>query len=116
MVVVPKGFDRDRIPGLLEKKKRWLEQASERIETQRKFFEPEPPRALPERIALRGIREEWGLDYRATESPHVTAVERRGNRLLVFGDTDNIETCKAALRRWLNRKSGASQAVALEIG
>lgn len=105
VVVVPKGFDHSRILGLLEKKKRWLEQASERIETQRKFFEPEPPGALPERLALRGIGEEWAVDYRTTESPQVTAVERPGNRLLVFGDTDNTEACKAALRRWLNRKT-----------
>ncbi len=104
VVIVPKGFDHGRIPGLLEKKKRWLEQASERIETQRKFFEPEPPGALPERLSLRGIGEEWAVDYRPTQSPHVTAVERPGNRLLVFGDTDNTEACKAALRRWLNRK------------
>jgi predicted metal-dependent hydrolase len=105
VVVVPKGFDHGRIPGLLEKKKRWLEKASERIETQRKFFELEPPGALPVRLALRGVGEEWAVDYRPTESSHVTAVERPGNRLLVFGDTDNIEACKAALRRWLNRKT-----------
>ncbi len=105
VVVVPKGFDHGRIPGLLEKKRRWLEQASKRIETQRKFFEPEPPGALPERLALRGIGEEWAIDYRPTESPHVTAVERAGNRLLIFGDTDSTEACKAALRRWLSRKT-----------
>ena len=105
VIIVPKGFNRGRIPDLLKKNKKWLEQASERIEAQRKFFEPEPPGALPERISLRGIGEEWAIDYRATESPSVTAVERLGNRLLVFGDTDNIEACKAALRRWLNRKT-----------
>lgn len=105
VVVVPKGFNHGRIPGLLEKKKRWLEQASERIETQRKFFEPEPPGTLPERLSLRGIGEEWAICYRPTESLHVTAVERPGNRILVFGDTDNVEACKAALRRWLNRKT-----------
>jgi len=105
VVIVPQGFDHDRIPGLLEKKKRWIEQAFERIDTQRKFFEPEPSGTLPERLALRGIGEEWAVDYRATESPYVTAAERPGNRLLVFGDTDNTEACKAALRRWLNRKT-----------
>ena len=96
VVVVPKGFDHNRIPGLLEKKTRWLEKASERIETQRKFFEPEPPGSLPERLALRGIGEEWAVDYRPTESPHVATIERPSNRL--FGDIDNIEACKAALR------------------
>lgn len=105
VVVVPRGFDRDRIPRLVDKKKRWLEKAKERIETQRKFFEPEPPGLLPERLSLRSIGEEWAIDYRATEQRCVTAVERPGRRLLVFGDTDNIDACKNALRRWLNRKT-----------
>jgi len=104
-VVIPTGFDRDRIPGLLEKKKRWLEKATERIETQRKFFEPEPPGLLPERLSLRSIGEEWSVDYRPTQQECVSAVERPGRRLLVFGDTDNIDACKDALRRWLNRKT-----------
>ncbi|TAK28844.1 MAG: M48 family peptidase [Chloroflexota bacterium] len=105
VVIVPKGFDHDRIPGLLKEKKRWLEQAHERIETQRKFFEPEPPGALPERLSLRGIGEEWAVDYRSTDGQHVVAVERRENRLLIYGDTDNIKACKEALLRWLNRKT-----------
>lgn len=105
VVVVPKGFDRERIPGILRSKNQWLERAQEKIETQRKFFEPEPPGKVPERMMLRGIGEEWSVDYRPTESPRVTAVERDGHRLLVYGDTDNPAACKAALRRWLNRKA-----------
>jgi hypothetical protein len=104
VVVVPRGFDRDRIPGILEKKKQWLERAQEKIHTQQKFFEPEPPGKIPERLSLRGIGEEYAVDYRPTESTRVTAVERSGRRLLVHGDTDNPTACKAALRRWLNRK------------
>jgi len=107
VVVVPTGFDHGRIPGILKKKERWLESAWERIDIQRKFFEPEPPGTVPERLMLRGIGEEWAVDYRETESPHVAAVERMGNRLLVFGGTHNDEACKAALRRWLNRKTHA---------
>jgi len=105
VVVVPKGFDRERIPGILRSKKNWLERAQERIETQRKFFEPEPPGKVPERMMLRGIGEEWSVDYRPTDSERVVAVERPGNRILVYGDTDNPSACKAALRRWLNRKA-----------
>jgi len=105
VVVVPKGFDQGRIPGLLEKKKQWLEQASARIDVQRKFFEPEPPNKLPERLALRGIGEEWAVQYRPTKSKYVTAVERLGSRLLIFGCIDDIEACKSAIRRWMNRKT-----------
>ena len=105
VVVVPKGFDRDRIPGLIERKKAWLEKANERIEIQRKFFEPEPSGSLPERLNLSGIGEKWAVEYRASSSPSVTAADRPNNRILIFGDTPNGESCKAALRRWLNRKT-----------
>ena len=104
VVVVPRGFDRSRIPGILEQKKRWLEKAREKINEQRQFVEPGPSECLPARLSLQGIGEEWTVDYRQTESPHVTAVEGPGNRLLVSGDAGSTEACKAALGRWLNRK------------
>jgi len=104
VVVVPQGFDQSRIPGLLQRKKDWLEKATEKIDQQRKFLEPKPNGALPERITLRAVGEEWAIEYRLTGSPKVTAVERPGRRLLVYGDLDNIEACKNALKRWLNRK------------
>jgi len=105
VVVVPKGFDHGRIPSLLQKKKRWLENTSKRIEEQRKLLESERPGMLPGRLALQGIGEEWTIEYRPRKSSRVTVVERPGYPLLVSGDTANIEICRAALRRWLNRKA-----------
>ena len=103
VIVVPKGFDHGRIPSLLQKKKRWLENTSERIEEQRKFSESEPPGALPERLTLQGIGEQWTIAYRPGKSSRATVVERPGYHLLVSGNMDNIEACRAALRRWLKR-------------
>lgn len=105
VVVVPKGFDRDRIPGLLRAKKHWLDRATEKVEQQRKFFEPEPPGRVPARITLRAIGEEWSVYYRPTDDRRVAAVERSDRRLLVYGDTDNGAACKGALKRWLGRKT-----------
>jgi predicted metal-dependent hydrolase len=104
-VVVPRNFDQCRIPELLERKKHWLEKATIKAEEQRKFFTPPPPGNVPERITLRAIGQEWTVDYRLTEVPWVAAVERQSNRLLVYGDTDDAAKCKAALRRWLSRKT-----------
>lgn len=105
VVTVPKGFDQSRIPEILRRKREWLAKAGERLEKQRKFLSPEPSGQVPERIALRIIGEEWAVDYRTTDSETVSAVERPSNRLLVFGDTDNPQSCKNALRRWLARKT-----------
>ncbi|MCI0617957.1 M48 family metallopeptidase, partial [bacterium] len=71
----------------------------------RKFFVPEPPGKVPERIVLRAIGQEWGVDYRPTAAPWVAAVEREGNRLLIYGDIEDATKCKQALGRWLSRKA-----------
>jgi predicted metal-dependent hydrolase len=105
IVIVPKGFDQSRIPGILHRKRDWLSKVDERFEEQKKFLSPEPPGKVPERIHLRVIGEEWAIGYRATEAATVSAVERSPNRLLVYGDTDNTPACKDALRRWLARKT-----------
>jgi len=104
-VVVPKGFDEARIPGILDKKRDWLRKVTQRFEEQRKFLSPEPPGQLPERISLRVIGEEWAIDYRTTAAEHVSGVERPGHRLLVLGDIDSTNAVKAALQRWLSRKA-----------
>lgn len=105
VVVVPRRFDVRRIPGLLQTRRAWLERAAGRVEKEREARESEPPVTLPGRITLPAIGEEWTLDYRTTDSPRVVAVERAGNRLLLFGDTGDVESCRTALGRWLNRKT-----------
>jgi predicted metal-dependent hydrolase len=104
-VVIPRGFDEERIPELLERKRDWIRKTQERLDEQRKFFVPEPPGKPPERAVLRLIGEEWYIDYRMTDSEKVTAVERSASRLLVYGDIDNTQATKNALLRWLNRKT-----------
>jgi len=105
VVVVPRRFDLRRIPGLLQNRRAWLERAAGRVEEERKVHGSEPSVTLPGRISLPGIGEEWTVDYTATDSPRVVAVERAGNRLVLFGDTGKLEACRIALGRWLNRKA-----------
>jgi predicted metal-dependent hydrolase len=105
VVVVPSRFDIRRIPDLLQARRAWLERAAGRVEEERKARESKPLVTLPGCIALPGTGEEWTLDYRATGSARVVALERAGNRLLLLGDTGKVESCRAALGRWLNRKA-----------
>lgn len=98
VVVVPKDFDHKRIPALLEKKRNWIEKVSRQYAVQRRLAPQDP---MPGRIDLRGIAEEWLVDYRADISKRV--LERPGNRLCV--PDGDIEGIQAALRRWLRRKA-----------
>ena len=105
VVVIPNGFDEARIPSLVEGKREWIRRTEERLRDQMKFLVPQPPGLPPERISLRAIGQDWSVTYRHTEATEVTAVERRGQQLLVYGDIEETGRVVDALRRWLARKT-----------
>ncbi|MGH2656814.1 MAG: M48 family metallopeptidase [Actinomycetota bacterium] len=105
VVVIPDGFDEARIPTVVEAKREWIRRSEERLREQAKFLAPSPPAALPERISLRAIGQEWSITYRQTDGSGVTGVERGGQQLLVYGDIENEAAVVEALRRWLSRKA-----------
>jgi len=107
VVVVPAGFDRRRIPAIVEQKRGWIEKTRARIELERLTRAPAGALSLPQRIALAAIDEEWAVEYQATPAPWVAAAERAGRRLLVYGDTGDAAACAGALKRWLQRKARA---------
>ena len=106
IIVTPKNFDKSRIQKIIENKKQWIWKTIARLENNKKFFTQEPSGKPPEKIFLRAIGEEWSIEYRPSDAPWVAAVERNGNQLLVYGDVDNFNSCKRAIKRWLNRKTG----------
>lgn len=113
VVVVPAGFDRRRIPAIVEQKRVWIEKTWARIELARGTPGPTgqldklADLSLPQHIALAAIGEDWSVEYQATAAPWVAAAERPGRRLLVYGDTRDATACAGALKRWLQRKARA---------
>lgn len=105
VVVVPRGFDQRLLPALLAQKQRWLERAWERLQAGHGQVEPAARGKLPATLSLRALGEEWTVEYRGTGSPHVSAQERPGHKLLLSGHTTDRHACIAALRRWLSRKA-----------
>lgn len=112
-VVIPHGFDRRRIPGILESKRRWIKRASGLVEERRRRMEDDPPK-LPERVTLPAIGEEWTVEYRPAQGgnagdPKASAAARvretSGKRLLVAGDPEDFTGCRDALCRWLSRRA-----------
>lgn len=105
VVVIPKGFDRRRIPTILAKRRPWLEKHIERIRVLQKLTMAAGKDILPEVIDLTAVGERWGVEYRETPEPHVGAYERDQNRLLIRGNVQDRAACRAASRRWLSRKA-----------
>jgi len=119
VVVVPNGFDRAQIPGILVEKKRWLNRAMTEVDRRREVMEPADE--LPERIALRAIGEDWTVERQECEASSVRTTEHVDNRLLVRGVIDTPDVWRPALRRWVVGKAKQSlvpwlEAVAEERG
>lgn len=104
-VVIPKGYDEKKIPGLLERKKHWVRAALGRAEANRKFFEPEPVWRLPMQIKLPAIGAVWHVSSKQTDANWVAVREIRPEQLLIFGAIDDQVACQAALARWLMRQA-----------
>jgi predicted metal-dependent hydrolase len=102
-VIIPEGFDESKISSILLRKRAWIDGALERFAEQREFSVERPIGPLPKQISLLAIGQEWTLTYRPTQSSTVTAVERPGRELLVFGNVGDESATRAALKRWLSR-------------
>ncbi len=104
-VVVPRGYDAEKVPGLLERKRHWIHTALERANAHRKFFEPEPTWRVPLQISLPALGKTWHVTARQTAASSVTVREVGEERLLVFGAVENERRCRDALTRWLMRQT-----------
>jgi len=103
-VIVPRGFDLQRIPALLSRKKHWIETAQRRLQEQRKFFEPKPPGELPDHVVLRALGETWRVEYREAQTPWAAVYRQSQDRVVIRGNVENVAACQDALRRWLARR------------
>jgi predicted metal-dependent hydrolase len=104
-VIIPRGYDAEKVPSILQRKKSWIHSALERAEAQRKFFEPEPAWKLPSQITLAAIGKTWHVAAKPTRRPSVVVRELSENSLLVLGAVDDERNCRDALTRWLMRKT-----------
>lgn len=104
-VIVPKGFDRNRIPDILQSKQRWIERVIRRMATQQALVGSDVVADRPQQIALQAIAEHWRVDYQPTNSKAITVKEQAGLRLKLQGPTDDLELCKLALQHWVMQKA-----------
>lgn len=113
VVVVPPRFDLARVPAIVRANAKWIVRATERV-----GCTPVPraalPRALPARIVLPAVGEEWSVCYVATEAAVVRVTETAatgkgaevdGGTLTLRGAVEDDAACRAALQRWLVRRA-----------
>jgi hypothetical protein len=95
VVTIPRGFDRSRIPQMLEQKRDWIEHVLRRFP-----MKPEPYRP-PERIVLPAVGEEWTVEYEDGNPRHVELVKSGALMLHVSGAITRPDVVRRMLERWL---------------
>jgi len=99
VVVIPKGFDRRRIPRMLAEHRDWIERAIRQIEAEREALQSNGRR--PEAIELPAIGQSWRLEWQAAPGARVRIAEPDPRTLRLSGATDNPIAWGKSLRGWL---------------
>lgn len=110
-IVVPKGFDKRRIPEILKKRQDWIAKTTQRIAAERQSLSPgtaeiSPEKLLPQQLRLRSLLEEWRIEYQQTEG-FQTSASVTGIHCLTLRMVHQPDACYRVLKHWLGRKAEA---------
>lgn len=104
-VVVPVGFDKKKVPSLVESKIAWILKVRRTFDKHRPAGSGKADVALPEVIELAGIGESWRVRYRSEPRQRITITEKGEGELEVSGPVSEHAMCFAALEQWLKHRA-----------
>lgn len=104
LVVVPKGYDENKIPTLLKQKKIWIADALKRIGETRRFLESRPVKHLPDVVRLVALGETWPIIYREEESRPGVWLRTENGKLTISGWGLKQEAVIRKLNGWLRAR------------
>ena len=105
VVVIPAGFNRKRVPAIVEEKREWIERTRVWAEEQRRLLAAKKPPTVPAFIDLRAVGETWSVKAQDTCSARITAREHADYELLLSGPVADVAGSLDALGRWSRRKA-----------
>ena len=100
-IVVPRGFDRRRVPAVLREKSAWIRRSLERVQAQREEFLAPSNWQLPERIEFRAVDVEWTVVPRLGPGPRLSASTPAPRELEITGPIESEGLGRAVLGRFL---------------
>jgi len=104
-VVVPRNYDLRRIPGIVEKKRTWIEAHLRRFADISGAVDRRPVVALPETLDLPALGESWLIEYRPTNTRIVGVLIDQPGRITVYGAVHDHDACGEVLKRWLHLRT-----------
>jgi hypothetical protein len=106
-VVIPRRYDRRRVPALVASKRDWIEKTVRRIRDERGLIGDHVPDILPAQVDMPAIGERWVVDYAASPRSGVRLKELPPEEeavtghLVLSGDIGDRRLCRMALRKWV---------------
>jgi len=101
-VVIPRGFNRRRIPMIIQQKHEWIRKTLEELgESEAPGETPSP---LPGSIYLRALDQLFAVDYRMLDTGTVELRHRDGFLIELAGSTEKTELCHSLLKLWLQQQ------------
>jgi predicted metal-dependent hydrolase len=99
-VVVPSGFDRRRIPGLVARRRTWVDDIRARRAAERAEWPADQTGPWPRRVVLPAVAEEWWIGYR----PGPGRCRATADGYLEVA-ADEPDAAHRALDQWLGRRA-----------
>ena len=99
LVIIPKGFNRRHIAGILRERREWIEKSSAKLAK----LPPRDSFSLPESLLITATGKDWRLEYIQGKSLSVSIRKKDENTLVIRGNISDQLACKQALQRWLAR-------------
>ena len=100
-VVVPSGFDEQRIPAILKRKKVWIADAVKRVNEAKRFLEPKPATHLPESVKLTALGETWTVVYKEDAARSGLWLRAAKGKLVISGAVLERDPVIRKLKDWL---------------
>jgi predicted metal-dependent hydrolase len=106
-LVVPIRFNIDKIPGIIERKKSWIQKHLSIIQQHHLTTQPSTHPLftdLPTQINLPAIHQQWKIIYELSHSaPQI--IERPNHEIVILGNSDAHKTGKHLLNKWLKSQA-----------
>ncbi len=99
-VVVPRGFNRGKIPGIIMERREWIAGAIERVKDREPPSGPAAP-LLPQSIGFPSVDGFVTVRYTAAEGARLRLLTRDDSGIELIGATDDLAGCRSLLHLWL---------------
>lgn len=106
-VVVPRRYDKRRIPTLVGSKRDWIERTVRRIRDERGLIGDHVPNILPAQLDMPAIGERWAVDYESGPQKMMRLSERppehegETGHVILRGNIEDHALCRKALKKWV---------------